>query len=153
MKSPQRRALEIQQRAERAVAYWIERLADNNLPFVGSDDEERFLPLSALLADLLERGTSSDATGGELDRADLLTDQIEAYGMGAEGMRIRARAAYEDMMTRREEPDAPLSQFRDLHERLMTLLHAIDTNRAEDLGAALLEARRMLLEMEDLALA
>jgi|APMed6443717190_1056831.scaffolds.fasta_scaffold01575_1 hypothetical protein len=153
MKSPQHRALEIQQRAERAVAYWIERLADNNLPFVGSDDEERFLPLSALLADLLERGTSSDAAGGELDRADVLTNQIEAYSMGAEGMRIRARAAYEDMMTRREEPGAPLSQFRDLHERLMTLLHAVDTNRAEDLGAALLEARRMLLEMEDMALA
>lgn len=149
---PQHRALQIQQRAERAVAYWIERLADNGLPFVGSDDEERFLPLSALLADLLERGTSSDATGGELDRADHLTDQIEAYSMGAEGMRIRARAAYEDMMTRREDPNAALSEFRDRYERLMTLLHAVDTKRAEDLGASLLEARRILLEMEDLAL-
>lgn len=151
MESPSRRAQRIQEQAERAVAYWIDRLADNGYSFVGSEDEERFLPLSSLLAELLARGISP---GGEadLDRAEAVADQIEAYGMGSEGMRIRARGAFEDMMARREEQSAPLTRFRELNEQLMTLLHVVDSHRVEDLGASLLEGRRILLEMEDLAL-
>lgn len=151
MESPQRRAQRIQERAERAVAYWIDRLADNGRSFVGSEDAERFLPLSSLLAELLARGLSDGGTA-DLDRAEAVADQIEAYGMGAEGMRIRARGALEDMMARREEQSAPLSRFRELNERLMTLLHLVDSQRVDDLGASLLEGRRILLEMEDLAL-
>ncbi len=144
------RVQRIQERAERAVAYWIERLNDNEVSFVGSEDEERFQPLSKLLADLLEQGAAGDEVA--LDRADAVADQLEAYGMGAEGMRIRARGAHEDMMARRDEQDAPLGDFRATYERLMTLLHAIDVQRVEDLGASLLEARRLLMEAEVLAL-
>jgi hypothetical protein len=151
MESHQRRAQRIQERAERAVAYWIDRLADNGLSFVGSEDEERFLPLSSLLAELLARGISAEGSA-DLDRADAVADQIEAYGMGAEGMRIRARGAFEDMMARREEQSAPLTRFRALNEQLMTLLHVVDSQRVDDLGASLLAGRRILLEMEALAL-
>ena len=144
------RAQRIQERAERAVAYWIERLADNDVSFVGSDDEERFGPLSELLGDLLERGTSA-GDAASLDRAESVADQIEAYSMGAEGIRIRARHAHEDMMARREEEGAPLLPFQENYEALMTLLHAIDKDGSDDLGASLLDARKLLLEMESLA--
>lgn len=116
---------------------------------MGSEDEERFTPLSALLADLLERGVGGDAA--MLERAELVADQIEAYGMGSEGIRIRVRAALEDMMSRREQDGVSLEGFREKYERVMTLLHGVDTGRAEDLGGTLMEARRLLLEAEELA--
>lgn len=120
------------------------------MSFVGSDDEERFGPLSELLGDLLERGTSA-GDAASLDRAESVADQIEAYSMGAEGIRIRARHAHEDMMARREEEGAPLHPFQENYEALMTLLHAIDKDGSDDLGASLLDARKLLLEMESLA--
>ena len=151
MDNPSVRAQRIQERAERAVAYWIERLADNGASFVGSEDEERFEPLSALLADLLERGVAGHDQGA-LSKAEAVADQIEAYAMAPEGMRIRARHAHEDMMARREESDAPLQAFQQTYEQLMTLLHSVDARRVKDVGASLLEARTMLLQLEELAL-
>lgn len=151
MDNPSVRAQRVQERAERAVAYWIERLADNGASFVDSEEEERFQPLAALLADLLERAVAAHDEQA-LAKAEAVADQIEAYAMAPEGMRIRARNAHEDMMARREETGAPLQTFQQQYERLMTLLHAAETGRVDDLGATLLEARSILLHIEDLAL-
>ena len=145
------RADAVRDRAEHAVAYWIDRVTEEGRSFVGSDDEERFTPLSKMLGDLLE--AAAEGTGGDaaLDRAEQVADQLEAYGMGTEGIRARARWAHEDIMARRDQPDVPLAAFLSRYEALMTSLHAIDTDGSADLGGDLLAARASLLDIEDVA--
>ena len=147
------RADQVQNRAERAVAAWIDRVVEDGRSFVGSEDEERFAPLSSLLGDLLRSAVEGDGDGGDaaLLRAGEVADQLEAYSLGAEGMRARARSAHEDIMARREASDAPLAAFLAKYEELMTALHAIATSGSSDLGADLLAARELLLEAEDVA--